>query len=412
MTRQSSQERAAAIWIPTLAVFFLTAFLMWSIGHPRGGISPILSYLFIVVLAVRARELQAMRALFFPATVIFLLWFLGEASQITLPLSIALFVAYLLDPLVDRFESKLGRTRAVVLLALPAMAALALILLFVVPALLGELGDLVRKLPELRAPAERLQAWLQARATSLGLDLSWASLTEIVLPRLQALGETALGASSSLWQGLKSVLDLLGLLVITPVVTFYLLRDFDRMREGFLQTMPPGSRQDVADFFQRVDHAVSAYLRGQLLVGVVQGALFAIGLSLLGVQYAVLVGLCAVFFNLIPFVGSAATAILALSVALLTSPTWGSVLSVAILYAVLQTLDAAFLSPRIVGSSVELHPVAVMIAILVGGSFFSVAGVLLAVPAAAVLRESLTVWTRQLLELLPGFDRPETDSAP
>jgi predicted PurR-regulated permease PerM len=407
---QSSHERAAAAWIPSLAVFFLTAFLIWSVGHPDGGVSPMLSYFFIVVLAVRHRGQASMRALFFPSTVIFLLWFLGEARQITLPLSIALLIAYLLDPLVDRFESRLGRTKAVVLLALPAMLLFGLLALFLVPALLGELDALLRKLPELQGPADRAQEWMQARAAGMGIEVSWGSLTEFLLPRLETLGQTALGAGGQLWRGLKGLLDLLSLLVITPVVTFYLLRDFDRMREGFLRTMPPDSREDVTDFFRRVDRAVSAYLRGQLLVGVIQGLLFALGLKLLGVDYALLVGLCAVFLNLVPFVGSAATAILALAVALLTEATWGSALQVGVLYAVLQTLDAAVLSPRIVGKSVELHPVAVMIAILVGGSFFSVPGVLFAVPAAAVLRESLAVWTRQLLELLPGFDRVDAST--
>jgi predicted PurR-regulated permease PerM len=393
-----------------MAVFFLTAWLMWSIGHPGAAISPLLSYFFIVVLAVRRRHLAAMRALFFPATVVFVLWFFSQVQQITLPLGIALLISYLLDPLVDRLEGRVGRTRAVILLALPALALLGLFVAFVVPAILSELGDLLHRLPELREPLGRAQDWLQVRAAQLGLDLSWASLTDFVVPRLESVGQTALGAGGRVWQGLKSLLDLLSLLVITPVVTFYLLRDFDRMREGFLRAMPEASHERVRTFFTRVDRAISAYLRGQLLVGLIQGTLFAVGLSLLGVQYAILVGISAIFLNLVPFVGSAATAILALSVALVSNPTWSSVLSVGLLYAVLQTLDAAFLSPRIVGGSVELHPVAVMIAILVGGAFFSVLGVLFAVPAAAVLRESLTLWTRQLLELLPGLGDDTTQA--
>ncbi len=401
---QSSHDQAAAAWIPPLLSLLLTALLWWSVSDAASGPSPILLWLILVVLAVRHRGQAAMRTLFFPPTVLFLFWFLGEARPITLPLSIAFLFAYLLDPLVDRFEGRLGRTRAVILLALPATALLIAVALLLVPALLSELQHLVSKLPELRAPIEEAQEWIQTRSAEMGVDLGWASLSEFLLPRLESVGQTAVDAGGQVWRGLKGVFDLLSLVVITPVVTFYLLRDFDRMREGFLRAMPEGSRDRVTDFFCRVDRAVSAYLRGQLLVGLVQGVLYAIGLQILGFQYALLVGICAVFFNLIPFVGSVATAILALAVALLSDATWTSVAQVGVLYGVLQTLDAAVLSPRIVGRSVDLHPVAVMIAILVGGTFFSVAGVLFAVPAAAVLRESLAVWTRQLLELLPGFD--------
>jgi predicted PurR-regulated permease PerM len=147
------------------------------------------------------------------------------------------------------------------------------------------------------------------------------------------------------------------------------------------------------------------YLRGQLVVGLIVGTLFFTGLTLLGMQYALLVGLSAVFLNLVPFVGSVMTAVLALSVALLTEPSLASALKVAALFAVIQTLDAAVISPRVVASSVRLHPVVVMLALLLGGRFLGLVGVLLAVPAAAVLKETLELWAPELLRLWPRLSR-------
>jgi predicted PurR-regulated permease PerM len=242
------------------------------------------------------------------------------------------------------------------------------------------------------------------------LHLRREDVTSLVLQRIEGITAAVGGATTGLWRGAQGLLSVVSFLVVTPVVTFYLLRDFDRLREQMIASIPDERRAGFERFLAQLDRSISGYIRGQLLVGSALGLLFFLGLTALGIQYALVVGVSSVLFNFVPYVGSVLTAILALAVGLLTDPSWNSVVKVGALYGVLQLLDSAVISPRIMGHSLRLHPVFVMIAVLLGGQFFGLIGILLAVPAAALLKESLGVWTPEVLGLLPGL-RDDTGTA-
>jgi predicted PurR-regulated permease PerM len=265
-------------------------------------------------------------------------------------------------------------------------------------------------LPELRGTLISSYERLIALAASWGVPLERERIAEFLWNRAESIGSTLGGVSLGVWRGVQGVIDVISFLVIMPVFTFYLLRDYDALLAKFLHAIGPEAASETQQFLHRVDRSISGYLRGQIIVGLVVGSLFFIGLSLLGMEYALLVGLSAVFLNLVPFVGSLITALLALSVALLTEPSIAATLKVGILFVAIQTLDAAIISPRIVAGQLALHPIVVMIAILLGGRFFGVAGVLLAVPTAAILKETLLVWTPELLRLWPRLSRSERDA--
>ena len=379
-----------------------------ALGHDL-RISTGVWFLLLTVLCLRHRHASWAPTLFFPAAVLFALWFAAAARAVTLPFGLALLFAYLLDPLVDRLEGRLGRSRAIALLALPTFALATVFALWLVPALVGELSRLLHRLPELRQPLGELARAVSERLGSWGVSIDREAWADLLLPRLEDFGRSLLDASMGVWHGLQGLLGLVSFVVITPVVGFYLLRDIDRLRQGFLEALAPGQREGVRDFLASFDRAVSGYLRGQLLVGVVVGALFALGLTLLGIDYALLVGLAAVFLNLVPYVGSVLTATLALTVALLSDPNWTSVLEVGLLYGAVQLLDGAVLSPRIMGKSLELHPAFVMLAVMIAGQFFGIAGVVVGVPAAALAREGLRRWTPRVLGLLPAGSVNESE---
>jgi predicted PurR-regulated permease PerM len=269
-----------------------------------------------------------------------------------------------------------------------------------IPALVAEGGQLISRLPELQGPLERLGVWAQAQAARLGYDVQPASIADWILPRIEGIGRNLLGAGAGVWKGVQGVIAFVSFLVITPVVATYMLRDIDRIREGLLEAIPPASRDGVDGFLQQVDRAISGYFRGQLLVGLVSGVIFAVGLTVLGMDYALLVGISAVVLNLVPYIGAAVTAVLAVSVGLLSDPSWTSLVKVGGLYLVASTVENV-VSPRIMGHSLSLHPVVVMLSLLIAGQFLGLVGLLVAVPAAAVIKESLKVWAPQLMELLP-----------
>lgn len=390
-------------WLAPVVLLALLVLLV--VSTTRGGFaghSAILWFALLITLAMPLRAERWVGWILLPAAVIFTLWFLDTARSVSVPFGVGLLLAYLLDPVVDRLERRLGRTRAIVVLALPALALLGAFLVFVVPLLLGEAARLVERLPELREPIERLGRAVQERAGRLGVRWEWVTLAEWVLPRLESAGQGLLGAGIGVWRGVQGLVEWVSFLVITPVVGFYLLRDFDRLRDGFLAALGPAQREAVGGFLARTDRAVSAYLRGQLLVGLVVGAAFAAGLAALGFDYALLVGLCAVVLNLVPYVGSVLTAALALAVALLSDPSWSTAAQVIALYGAIQVVDGALLSPRIMGDSLGLHPAFVMAGVLVAGQFLGVAGVVVGVPATALAAEGLRAWAPRFLSTLPG----------
>jgi predicted PurR-regulated permease PerM len=183
-----------------------------------------------------------------------------------------------------------------------------------------------------------------------------------------------------------ALVNLLSLLFLTPVVTFYLLRDWERVVNAIDSALP----LDHADTIRRLAHesnaAIAGYLRGQALVCITLGSIYAIGLSLVGLQFGLVIGLIAGAISFIPFVGTFVGAVMALGMALVQfPPDWWGVAKVAAVFLFGQALEGNVLSPKLVGDRVGLHPVWIMFALLAGGSIFGFTGVLIAVPVAAVI---------------------------
>jgi predicted PurR-regulated permease PerM len=403
---RDARSRNLSAWLAPAAMLLLGIALAQSSGALRlSTAGPILWFSLICYIALRERSRRWVATLFVPAAVLFLLWFARAALGICLPFLLALLLAYLLDPLVDRMERRIGRSRAIVLLALPVFLILFGLALVLLPALFQELRQLLDRLPELRPLLDRAYASLLALAADWGIQIERRQIVDEIVARLQSLAPAVAGAGLGVVRGLQGLVDFVSFLVITPVLSFYLLRDFDRLRGGALAQLSGEQRGAAEDFLGRLDRSLSGYLRGQLLVGVMVGILFYVGMTAMRMDYALLVGLASIVFNLIPFVGSVLTALLAVAVGLLSDPSWISLVKVGTLYGGIQTLDAALISPRVMGNSLQLHPVAVMLALLLAGRFFGMAGLLLAVPALAVLKESARRWTPEILSLLVAPER-------
>lgn len=319
------------------------------------------------------------------AVVFALLWVLKAALT---PLAAAFVIAYLLDPLIDRFEARGVRRSFAIFLLLGivgvGMAAGALVLL---PKLQAEVSALARNLP---GYLDRLVTVVLPQLESrLGIQfphtiddvIARVKSGEIPLP-LDAIRGVLAKAMSTLF---GTVASLVGLLVI-PILTYYLLVDFDAYVARLGQWIPPRQRSYVIGKVQTVDRLVSGFLRGQLLVATALGVLYAIGFAVIGIDLAIGVGIVAGALAVIPYLGS----LIALSSAsilciLQFGIDWhlGAVIG---WYAVVQNFESFVLTPRIVGQSVGLHPAAVIVALLIGGDLFGFLGLLIAVPGAAIVK--------------------------
>ena len=304
------------------------------------------------------------------------------------PLAGAFVIAYLIDPIIDRFEAhRVRRSIAIfVLLALVGGVFLGGIL-FVLPKLQREVSGLAERMPDyldqlvtVAIPSIEQRFGIQLPHTFEDL-LGSVRSGEIPLP-LETLRKLLSGAFATLTGSLGA---LVGLLVI-PILTYYLLVEFDSIVARIGAWVPPRHRDYVFDKARTVDRLVSGFLRGQLLVAASLGALYAIGFTIIGIDLALGVGIVAGVLALVPYLGGAVALSTATVLAILKFGFDWHLGAVVGWYAVCQMLEGFVLTPRIVGQSVGLHPAVVIVALLIGGDLFGFLGLLIAVPGAAVVK--------------------------
>jgi predicted PurR-regulated permease PerM len=308
-----------------------------------------------------------------------LLWLLHE---VLLPFVVGAALAYLLDPLAERL-TRHGMSRLVA--ALIILAAFVVVFvglcILIVPLLAAQLAAFVDNVP---GYVHRLEAlvgghpWLKSiLGTATGGE---KSVSVLVSKSMSFLTE----ALPTLWTKGRALLSLFSLLVITPVVAFYLLADWNRVIAAVDDMIPPLHRETVRGLFSEIDKALSGYLHGQLLVCVILGAYYAIGLTLAGLRYGILIGVVSGFLTFIPYVGSLTALVVSFAVALPQFfPDWTRILIVVVIVLVGQAIEGNVLSPKLVGESAGLHPVWLIFALLAGGYVFGFVGLVLAVPLAA-----------------------------
>lgn len=410
-TPDPAASRNDVIWRSLLvgAALLVVALFLWVL---RDLLNPFVLFWVLVAVLLPFRGRTGHGLWIAVAAILTLLWVLDTTGFLLAPFILAFVLAYILDPLVDRVDDwsgeRVGRSVVIVLLVLPFLALVAVGLVFGVPALAQQLGDLIDRTPAL---LQRIADWVESlRERLLTADLplvdegalvEWLRgvdsdvVVAFLQERQQAIGERIWSGVLGLGRGLGSVLTVLGYVVLTPVLTFYLLRDYDVLLSRSRELVPSTRREGVLGFFREYDELLSGYLRGQMTVALVVGSLTGLGLWILQFPYAVLVGVIVTVFSVIPYLGLILSLIPAVLIALTSGSVWLSLGKVAVVFAVAQGLEGAVISPRIVGGSVGLHPVWVVLALAVGGFYFGFVGLLIAVPVAVGIK----------LLLVRGLDR-------
>lgn len=333
------------------------------------------------------------------------------------PIFFAFLIAYLLDPLVDRFEERgLPRAVGIVILLALTLGAMTLGALVLVPMVVREVALFASELPEkLEGIRRTVEPWL----ASYGVEVphSFDDLRalvedggeggELAPTDLAGRAATVMGTIAGwIWGRTTSLLAVVTSLLIVPVIAFYLLHDFDRMTAGIRDLVPLRYRPFVVDVAREVDEVLGQFIRGQVLVMLALAVLYAVAYSIAGVRLAIPIGIVAGLVSFIPYVGGATALVLALLMCLLSWQGWGQIIGVVAAYTIIQVLEGFVITPRIVGDKVGLPAIWVLIALMVGGELFGFLGVLLSVPAAAVAKifvMRLLAWYRKShLYLHPG----------
>ena len=314
------------------------------------------------------------------------LWLLGPVLT---PFVVAAVLAYALTPLVNRLD-RLGRGRmprvlAVVLVEVLFVLALLSLLLLMVPIMAKEIPLMREQLPLL---ADHANAWLSPLLAQYGfkLALDVASIKAFVLKYLNTNFEDAFASLlSSLKLGGSVALTLVGNAVLIPVALFYLLMDWGQFVGRLVALVPLRLRSGYDSFTDEADSVLGQYLRGQLLVMLIMAAFYSVGMTLFGLDLALPIGIFTGLAMFVPYLGFGIGLILALLAGLLQFASIKAVVMVAVVFGVGQVLEGFVLTPRLVGERIGLHPLAVIFALLAFGQIFGFVGVLIALPASAVL---------------------------
>lgn len=315
--------------------------------------------------------------------------FLYLARRVVTPFFIAFALAYLLDPLVDRLENyKIPRTPAVVLLLVSVFLLFLACGFLLVPAVSLQVENLAKSLPDYIGI---LQEWIRPVLEEIaGLDQ--AKVEAFLKEGMTKFGELPLKiltlSTTFLWDSISSlftVILMVANLVIIPVAMFYLLRDFDGIMASLLNLVPERFRKRTLDVFREIDSVLAAFVRGQLMVALLMGTLYSIGLYFCETPLSLLIGFAAGLANMIPYLGLVIGFVPAAALTFLQTQDWVPVMGVAGVFAAVQALEGMVITPRVVGDKIGLHPVAIILAVLLGGEFFGLLGVIIAAPAVAVL---------------------------
>lgn len=326
------------------------------------------------------------QAAFWLGALVILLLFLWVFSGILLPFIMGMALAYLLDPLADRLESAgMSRFWATITIVLLSVMGFSIAALIVIPLLVSQLSDFLADLPSYAA---ELQA-LGNRFLNSEIGRYFGSRQEGGPPVDEWMSQAATWLAtflSSVWAGGRALLNAVSLIVVTPVVAFYLLYDWDRMLGRVDELLPREHRDTVRALGRDIDHAIAGFIRGQGAVCLILGLFYAISLSAVGLNFGFLIGSVAGVISFVPYVGSIVGFFLSVGVAVVQFwPEWLWIVVVAGIFAIGQFIEGNILQPRLVGSSIGVHPVWLMFALFAFGSLFGFVGVLLAVPVTAAI---------------------------
>ncbi len=340
------------------------------------------------------------QVLFWLAALLAVVLALLALKDVLLPFLIGIVIAYALNPLADRL-SRLGvnRTAASALIVAALVIVIVLLLVFLVPLLANQVQQMGLSLP---GEVERLrgvvEGWARERLGDRFPDFK-AALDRAVTDLSGNWSAVAGTIAKSVWSQGLALVNFLSLLLITPLVVFYLLVDWHPMLERIETWLPRDHKATIARLAGEINDAISAFIRGQGLVCMALGIIYALGLTWVGLRYGLLIGLATGVLSFMPFVGWALGLLTAATLALLQFwPDTLPLVKVLAVFAFGQVIDAALLSPKIVGSKIGLHPVWLIAALFVFSYLFGFAGVLVAVPVAA----AIAVLVRFALEVYLG----------
>ncbi|CAN0516853.1 unnamed protein product [Ectocarpus sp. 12 AP-2014] len=307
-------------------------------------------------------------------------------DAVLMPFIAGMILAYLADPLANRFQRwGMNRPLAVSSVFLVLLIILVVSLLILIPLIVQQLKQLGDAVPGVFDWVENVLAPQVQEWTGYDLATELDNVQEMLAENWRDAGGYLAQALGQIGRSGMAFATWITYVALIPVVTFYLLLDWNRLLASIANLIPRQFADDTFRLARRCDEVLSSFLRGQLLVMMCLGVIYAVGLTLMGLNFGLLIGFISGLVSIVPFLGFIVGLIIAVVVALFQFGSWWGVVGVIAVFSVGQIAESVVLQPKLLGDKIGLHPVAVIFAVLAGGSLFGLTGVLLALPIAAVI---------------------------
>lgn len=311
-------------------------------------------------------------------------------QTVVLPVTLAMILYYLLRPvlrLLERFHIK--RIWGILIIFLGVIGLLTLVTFLILPFLRDQVQMLIEEFPQyFMQLLTDVDAFLRSSfignyytGSNFDIDQLMDTLPDNLAGILQDIVTSIVTGVTGF---ISTITSFVLSIVIVPFILFYLLKDGEKLPEYILKLLPPRLRQDISEVFGEADKQLSAYIQGQLIVAFLIGVMVTIGFWIIGMDYALLLGVLAMFTSVVPYIGPAIAITPAVIIALVTSPFM--LVKLAIVWTVVQVVEGNVISPQVMGKTLYIHPVTIIFVLLTAGSLFGVAGVILGIPAYAILR--------------------------
>jgi predicted PurR-regulated permease PerM len=367
------------------------AVLLLAFGYSvKEILSPFLLIIALTYVLYPFREQEVVRRVLWLAGGVFVFWLLYSLAGLLAPVIVALLLAYVFNPLVNRIAQRLPRWASSLIVTIGALGVIVGVMVFVLPIAIRQLEGLIGIAGEL---AQNAMDWLKSgklfdALAELGIPVDDARefVVRELSPKLQNILGGLFSGMFGFVTGVTSLILQIINIIIIPFLFFYLSKDFPELKRALLDILPDRLHVMTESMLTTVDEILGKYLRGAILVAIIQGTISAVVLALIGVSYPLVLGIMTAVLNFIPYVGLITSLVVACIVALFSGePVLAKVVGVIILYLSQKLLEATVLGPKIVGAKVGLHPVVLILSLLVFGYFLGFIGMLIAVPASALL---------------------------
>lgn len=347
-----------------------------------GGNNLLFSLVLLILIGLTIFVYNKISFIFHPLIVIF--------STITAPIILAFIAYYLLNPIVDLLEKvRIKRIWGIIILILGISGLLTGVILLVAPSIESQVTELVQNFPlYLSHFGNEITVWLQNSFLGPYYDegYNWVISNFSDIPGM--IGTYLVNAFQGIQNIASTITNVFVSLITFPFILFFLLKDGTQFKRFFIKLLPPRFRDDINQILKNMDTQVGSYIQGQIIVASCIGILLFIGYKIIGLDYAITLAIIAAITSVIPYLGPTIAIIPAIIIAIVHSPFM--LLKLAIVWAVVQFLEGNFVSPNIMGRTMQIHPLTIIIVLLVAGNLFGVIGVILGIPGYAILKVLVT----------------------